>query len=75
MSDPFRNYDRWLNSGNPADEPEIPEEGYCPHCGEEMSFEADVDCDEETGKAYYCGGGSWSCENKNCPPEKEEQEE
>ena len=50
---------------------ETPEEGFCPHCGEEMEFEASVDCDED-GRAYYCGGGGWICNNGDCPPEKEE---
>ena len=66
MSDPFDSYDSWLNSGNPADIPDVPEEGICPHCDEEMTSEADVDNDPETGKHYYSGGGVWFCTNKSC---------
>ena len=72
MSDPFRNYDNWLQKDNPAEMDDTPDEGFCPHCGEEMAFEPDVDVCEETGRAFLCGGG-WSCENKNCPPEKEDK--
>lgn len=72
MSDPFKNYDNWLTHDPAQDEPETPEEGFCPHCNEEMEFEPDVDCDEETGRAYYCGGGSWICKTTNCPPDKQE---
>lgn len=74
MRDPFSNYDNWLQKDNPAEIPDIPDEGYCPHCGEEMECEADVDVCEETGRAFVCGG-NWICTNRNCPPEKEEEAE
>lgn len=69
------NYDNWLTYDPAQDIPEPPDDAYCPHCGEEMEFDAAVDCDEETGRPYYCGGGSYNCTNKDCPPEKEEEQE
>lgn len=62
MKDPFKNYDQWLQSGNPADDPD-PE--VCEKCGETMEWEDDVDLDEETGRPR-ASGGSWSCPNRNC---------
>jgi hypothetical protein len=57
MSNPFKNYDNWLQQGNPADEEDAE---ICEDCGEFMEFEDDVDVDEDTGRAYVCGG-SWTC--------------
>lgn len=59
MGDPFRNYDNWLQKGNPADEPD---DEICEECGAIMEYEDDVDVDEETGKPYI-SGGSFTCPN------------
>ena len=59
MSDPFENYDTWLQKGNPAEDDFDPE--YCPKCDSEMVYEDDVDVDED-GRASLCYGG-WTCPN------------
>jgi len=71
MSDPFRNYDQWLQQGNPADEPD-PE--FCETCDQAMEWDVDVDVDEDTGRARACGG-SWHCTNENCGKPEEPSEE
>jgi len=71
MRDPFRNYDAWLQHGNPADDPD-PE--ICDVCGETMEWEDDVDVDEDTGRARACGG-SWGCTNRDCGKPEEPPEE
>jgi hypothetical protein len=73
MKDPFKNYDAWLQSGNPADDPE---DEMCETCGTAMVWEDNVDIDEDTGRARLCGG-SWTCPSRSCgsttePPEAEE---
>ena len=63
-------HDRWLNAGNPADEED---DEICDVCGECMEYEEDVDVDEDSGRAYVCGGG-WCCTNKNCGEEDPEEQ-
>lgn len=60
------NLPSWYDSWKTLDETlESPDEEICSICGETMEFREDVDVDEETGRAYLCGGG-WHCCNKDC---------
>jgi len=63
----------WDYMLDPPDDEDPPDDAYCPICGEEGTYEADVDMDEDTGKPYYSGGGTWVCNNRSCPPEDEEE--
>ena len=64
-------YDSWLTHDSASEEadPEI-----CETCKELMEWRDDVDVDEDTGKAYLCGG-SWHCRNKNCGKEENSSKE
>ena len=64
-------YDSW-KTHDPASEEA--EQDICETCGELMEWVDDVDVDEETGKAYLCGG-NWHCPNKNCGQEQKPSEE
>lgn len=72
MNEKFnRMHDNWLQSGNPADEPEGPD---CNICGNCLEYEEDFDMDEETGRVYR-SGGSWHCTNEHCGETAQEEEQ
>lgn len=62
MRDPFSNYDRWLQRGNPAEEPDAEE---CETCGADMIFTPDVGECEESGRMFI-SGGRWECPSRRC---------
>lgn len=64
-------YDSWKTHDPVSEEAEA---DICPTCSACMVWESDVDVDEDTGRAYVCGG-SWRCENPNCGVTEEEKQE
>lgn len=63
-------YDSWRTHDPASDEPEA---DICETCGSVMEWEDDVDVDEETGRAYRCGG-HWSCKNPSCGEDEPAEE-
>ncbi len=43
------------------------EESFCPECGAEMEFDADVD--EKPNGRLFVSGGSYTCNNPKCHPD------
>jgi hypothetical protein len=64
-----RMHENWLQSGNPADDPDLI---LCEFCEEPMEFGEDFDYDEDTGRVVSVGS-SWSCCNQKCTGQHQEK--
>lgn len=62
MKDPFKDFDNWLQSGNPTEEPDAEE---CDRCGGDMVFIPEVGECEESGRMFM-SGGYWKCPSRRC---------